>query len=88
MINDKEKVIFYIKKDPKHNRLKNLKLTTVNDILKEVHNDEQSIKPAPVKAYNYDANEMTYHKSMNSASEKLNVNRSLIKSVYDKKIWS
>jgi len=41
LINDK-KVVFHINKDPKDNRLKNLKLTTMSDIAKEVYNPTKS----------------------------------------------
>ena len=41
VIEDKQKVIFHVNKDPRDNRLCNLKLTTMSDVSKEVYSHEK-----------------------------------------------
>lgn len=69
--------------DCKDNRLKNLELTTQSEADKQTDHS-QSKKTKPVKAINVTTKKITYHKSMNSAAAKFNVNVSSIKYICEK----
>lgn len=61
LIDDKKAAIFHVNRNMKDNRLKNLKLTTISEITKSVHNKHCSYKAQPLKAINCETKKVSYY---------------------------